>query len=184
MAVVDILMLGVVLLSCLFGAFRGLVKEALSLVFWIGAVLLATTFDTMLGTRLTFVSQSLKVQEIAAFVLIFVFTVFGGALVSNLISKLMNKAGLGGTDRALGALFGIVRGVVILTVVVVMGRALSGVVPWIDELFGGSILVPYIMVLADFFLGLFGIAPPMPVTDATLREQLALQYRSFSAFLG
>ena len=165
MAIVDIIILGVILLSCAFGAFRGLVKEALSLAFWIGAALLAMAFSDVAAARLTGVSSSPVVRQMVAFVLIFVFTTFAGGLISNLVSKLMSQAGLGGVDRALGALFGIIRGVVIVTVIVMLGTLVTERVAVIGELFGESILVPYIMVLASFFQDLFGLSvPPTPVT--------------------
>ncbi|HEY0960945.1 MAG TPA: CvpA family protein [Pseudomonadales bacterium] len=153
MAIVDIIILGVVLLSCLFGAFRGLVKEALSLAFWIGAAVLASVFSDALALRLGAVSDSAMVRQIVAFVLIFVFTVFAGGLLSNLISRLMSRAGLGGVDRALGALFGIIRGLVIVTIVVM----LTARFPATREPYSESVLMPYIMVLAGFFEDLFGM---------------------------
>lgn len=154
MGIVDLIILGIVLLSCLFGAFRGLVKEALSLAFWIGAAVLASVFNDALALRLAFISDSPVVRQIAAFILIFVFTVFAGGLLSNLISKLMSRAGLGGVDRALGALFGIIRGLVIVTIIVMLTVRL----PVTREPYGESILMPYIMVLADLFEDLFGLA--------------------------
>jgi uncharacterized membrane protein required for colicin V production len=51
-------------------------------------------------------------------------------------------------------LFGIIRGVVIVTVVVMLTAQLD----YTREMYGQSILVPYIMVLADFFQNLFGLA--------------------------
>ena len=159
MAVVDLIILGIVGISCLFGIFRGLVKEALSLAFWIGAVILASVFNDLLAAQLASVIDTPALRRITAFVLIFVFTVFAGGLISNLISRLMSKAGLGGVDRALGALFGIIRGVVIVTVIV----ALTVLLEITREMYGDSILTPYIMVFADFFLGLFGMeTPPAP----------------------
>jgi membrane protein required for colicin V production len=183
MAVVDLIILGIILVSCLLGIFRGLVKEALSLVFWIGAAILASVFSGVLAARLAGLIDSQVLRQITAFVLIFVFTVFAGGLISNLISRLMSKAGLGGVDRALGALFGIIRGVVIVTVIV----ALTAPLEITREIYGESILTPYIMELADFSLGLFGVEPPQaaPVVDPALgaaqRADIVLQYRSFSA---
>lgn len=154
MAIVDIIIVGIVLLSCLFGAFRGLVKEALSLAFWIGAAVLASIFSDDLATRLGAISDSQTVRQIVAFVLIFIFTVFAGGLLSNMISSLMSRAGLGGVDRGLGALFGIIRGLVIVTIIVMLTVRL----PITREPYGESTLMPYIMVLADFFEDLFGVA--------------------------
>jgi membrane protein required for colicin V production len=145
------------LLSCLFGAFRGLVKEALSLAFWIGAALLASVFKDNVATRLDFIQNS-GVRPIAAFVLIFVFTVFAGGLISNLFSNLMSRAGLGGTDHLLGALFGIIRGIVIVTVIVMLTAGLTQT----RDIYGESILVPYVMALAVFLADLLNLESPLP----------------------
>jgi membrane protein required for colicin V production len=161
-AVVDIIILGIILISCLFGILRGLVKEALSLAFWIGAAILASLLSETLAPRLAGVIDTPALRQITAFVLIYIFTVFAGGLISNMLSKLMSKAGLGGVDRALGALFGIIRGVVIVTVIV----ALTARLEMTREIYGESILTPYIMVLADFSLGLFGQeVPALPRND-------------------
>lgn len=159
--IVDVIIIGITLLSCMFGVFRGLIKEALSLAFWIGAALLAMHFDTALAPRLAVVSDSAVVRQGAAFVLIFVGTVFLGALISTGLSKLMSRAGLGGADRALGGLFGIIRGVVIATVLVVIAGMLSARVPALNEILGASILVPYLIELADSFRALIGIEAPL-----------------------
>jgi membrane protein required for colicin V production len=143
-----------VLVSCLFGAFRGLVKEALSLAFWIGAAVLANLFDEQLGQRLDFVDNT-ALRPLVAFVIIFIVTVFAGGLVSNLISGLMSRAGLGGTDRVLGALFGIIRGVVIVTLIVMFTAGLDQT----RELYGQSMLMPYVIVLTELFQSMFGLTP-------------------------
>jgi membrane protein required for colicin V production len=155
-AVVDIIILAIIGVSCLLGVFRGLVKEALSLAFWIGAAILASVFSGALAAQLAGTIDNPIARQVAAFILIFVFTVFAGGLISNLISKLMSRAGLGGVDRGLGALFGIIRGVVIVTVIVMLTAQLE----MTRAIYGESILTPYIMVLADFFLNLFGMEPP------------------------
>ncbi len=155
MAIVDIIVLSVIGLSCLFGGFRGLMKEALSLAFWIGAAVLASVFSDEAAGYLTGTIDNPVMRRIAAFVLIFVVTVFTGGIISNLLSKLMSAAGLGGVDRMLGALFGIIRGIVIVTVVVMLTAQLDST----REAYGQSILMPYIMVLAQFFQDLFGLAP-------------------------
>ena len=161
MAIVDIIVLSIIGLSCIFGAFRGLVKEALSLAFWIGAAVLGSLFSDEAAVHLGSSIDNPALRRVAAFVLIFVVTVFIGGLLSNLFSRLMSKAGLGGVDRMLGALFGIFRGVVIVTVVVMMTLQLEVT----RELYGQSILMPYIMVLAEFFQNLFGLtAEPVAPT--------------------
>lgn len=155
MAIVDIIVLSVVLLSLVFGGFRGLVKEALSLAFWVIAAVLASMFSIQAGQTVfgTLISSPV-LQRVAGFLLVFVVTVFVGGLVSNGISKLMSKAGLGGVDRALGALFGIIRGVVIVTLVVAVTAQMEWTRGWYDQ----STLVPFLLVLAQYFQNLLGLA--------------------------
>lgn len=155
MAIVDIIVLSVVLLSLVFGGFRGLVKEALSLAFWVIAAVLASMFSIQAGQTVfgTLISSP-ALQRVAGFLLVFVVTVFAGGLVSNGISTLMSKAGLGGVDRALGALFGIIRGVVIVTLVVAVTAQMEWARGWYDQ----STLVPYLLVLAQYFQNLLGLA--------------------------
>jgi len=155
MAIVDIIVLGVVLLSLVFGGFRGLVKEALSLAFWVIAAVLASIFSEQTGTAVFgSVINSAVLQQIAGFVTIFVITVCAGGLLSNGLSKLMSRAGLGSVDRALGALFGIIRGVVIVMLVVAVTAQMDWASGWYDQ----SILVPYLLVLAQYFQNLLGLA--------------------------
>lgn len=155
MAIIDIVVLGVVVLSLVFGGFRGLVKEALSLAFWVIAAIMASMFSAEAGNRLFGSAlNSTALQQVAGFITIFVVTVFAGGLFSNAISRLMSKAGLGGADRALGALFGIIRGVVIVTLAV----ALTAGMEWSANLYEQSTLVPYLLVLAQYFQNLLGLA--------------------------
>ena len=155
MAAVDVIVLSIILISCMFGIFRGLIKEALSLFFWVAAAVLAALYSPLLAQSLAFVSENPTVRRMAAFALIFIGTVFGGALINNLIAKITAAAGLRGVDRSLGALFGIIRGVVIVTLVVMLTTGFEFTGPW----YGESLSIPYIMVLADYFRQLLGMTP-------------------------
>lgn len=153
----DVIVLGTVGISFLFGAWRGLVKEALSLACWIAAAVLAVMFNDTLAPRLGWISETPTVQKVAATVLIFVGTVFGGGLVSNLVSKLTAAAGLKAADRALGALFGVIRGVVIATLFVMLTADFQLFKPYYSE----ARTVPYLMVLAEHFQSILGLGPEL-----------------------
>lgn len=157
MPVIDILVLTAVLVSFLFGAWRGLVREALSLFFWIGGAVVAGMFNEALAVKLGFIGNP-AFERIAAFVIIFVAIVFIGAFISNMISKLTSAAGLKATDRALGALFGIFRGVIIATLVVMLTLPFPGV----SQYYSDSWTVPYLSMLADYFVNLSGLGQGVP----------------------
>jgi membrane protein required for colicin V production len=166
----DLVVLGTIGISFLFGAWRGLVKEALSLLFWIAAAVLAGMFNDELAPHLAGLSETRSVQLVAASVLIFVGTVFAGGLISNMVSSLTSAVGLKATDRGLGALFGVIRGVVVVTLVVMLTANFEPMKPYYSE----ARTVPYLMVLAARFQSFFGMAPGSGM-DAIAPGRMAAQ---------
>lgn len=118
---VDWVFLAVIVVSTLISLIRGFVREILSLVAWVGAFWVAVTFSSSLAPSMTFVSDSEIVQVVAAFSTLFLVTLILAAMINFLIGKLVDKTGLTGTDRAVGMLFGLARGVALVTVVIVLG---------------------------------------------------------------
>ena len=106
----------VLLVSLLLGAWRGLVYEVLSLANWIAAFLLAQWLASDVAQRLPMSGVSEAIRYAAAFALVFVLSVFVGGLLATLIKKLFAAVGLQAADRALGAVFGLLRGVIVLLV--------------------------------------------------------------------
>lgn len=162
MALVDIMVLVIIGISCLLGIARGLVKEALSLAFWIGAVVLGTMYSTQMGQWLSnYISLgNPSLQRGVGFIAIFIVVVFLGGLISNLMSRLFNAAGLGASDRALGGLFGIIRGVVIVAILVMMTVQLNFAQQYYQE----SVSMPYLMAVVQYFQDLLGMAPNLVPT--------------------
>ena len=133
-AALDWIFLGILLLSMMVGAWRGLVYEVLSLANWALAFFLARHFAPAFADWLPMTSATEAVRYGIAFVLLFVLSVFAGSLVIWLISQLFKAAGLRPADRALGAVFGLIRGGVVLlaaTVLVAMTSWKSE--PWWTE---------------------------------------------------
>ncbi|MBP6850780.1 MAG: CvpA family protein [Rhodoferax sp.] len=120
MAILDWAFAGILLLSMLVGAWRGLVYEVLSLAGWVAAFVLAQWFAPQLAAHLPMAGADEVVRYAAAFVLVFIGAVFVGSLLTWLVSKLFQAVGLRPADRALGAVFGLLRGVVVLMALCVM----------------------------------------------------------------
>ncbi len=120
MPVLDWVFLLVLLASLALGAWRGLVFEVLSLLSWIAAFFLAQWLGPDAAQWLPMSGATDVVRYAAGFVLVFVAAVFAGALLTWLVSKLVEAAGLRPADRGLGAVFGLVRGVVLLLAVAVV----------------------------------------------------------------
>lgn len=145
MAELDYFIIAVITLSSFISVVRGFLKEALSLGGWI----LAGTVTLMLSPRLSvFLSgfvDSPTIRIAITAVVLFVLVLFAGDIVNHLIHKAMARVGLSGTDRLLGVVFGIARGVIILVVLVM----LAGLTPLPREhWWQASFLIDYFVFAA------------------------------------
>lgn len=153
MAVVDLAFLGVLALSLLIGAWRGLVYDVLSVLGWAASFYLAQWLAPDVALMLPLQSASEPVRYAAAFALVFIAAVFTAGLLAVLIKKMVDAIGLRPVDRTLGAAFGLVRGIILLlavTVVINMTAFKSAV--WWQESRGAEVLT----------VALKGLKPVLP----------------------
>jgi membrane protein required for colicin V production len=116
----DIIVLAVLALSVLIGLWRGFVAEVLSLVCWIAAFWVAWMFGDAVAAWYGQWLQHPAARVIAGYLTCFLGVLVAGALVGWLLRKLIQGSGLSGTDRVLGMLFGLVRGVLLVVVIVLV----------------------------------------------------------------
>lgn len=129
---VDYTIIGIVAISTIISVFRGFVREAFSLASWVLAFWVALRLAPRLAAGLEdWVSQP-TLRLILAFAVLFVLTLIVGALVTHALAGLVGATGLSGTDRALGALFGAARGLVIVLALMLLApsTALIGDPGW------------------------------------------------------
>jgi membrane protein required for colicin V production len=119
-ATFDWVVLALLLGSMLLGLWRGLVYEVLSVLSWIAAFVLAPWFARDAGALLPMDGMSEGLRYAAGFALVFIGVLFAGGLVAWLTKKLVEAVGLRPVDRALGAAFGVVRGVLLVLAVAVV----------------------------------------------------------------
>lgn len=113
MTALDGALAGICALSVAWGAWRGLVREVLSLFGWLIAFLAASLLAGPLADAVPTVVPTPELRLAVAYVAVFVLALFLAAALALLVSTLVRKAGLGGVDRTLGALFGVARAAVL-----------------------------------------------------------------------
>lgn len=117
----DYIVIGVVGVSLLFGLWRGVVGEIIALVAWALAIFAAVEFGAKLG-QLAFTGlNDPAVRTLAGCVLVFVAVLVIMALLRMAVSHMVKALGLSVSDRILGMLFGLVRGVLVCMVLVALG---------------------------------------------------------------
>lgn len=119
---IDWVIIAIVAISTLISLKRGFVREAMSLVVWIGAFVIARTFHPNMQALLADTVGNPTVRLIAAFGILFVSTLIIGAIVNNALGRLVEATGLSATDRTLGMCFGLTRGLVLVLVAVALLR--------------------------------------------------------------
>ena len=129
MATLDWLIAAVLGASVLLGLWRGLVFEVLSVLNWLAAFVLAQWLAPRAAALLPLDGAGEPLRYAAGFVVVFIAALFAGGLLAWLIKKLVEAVGLRPVDRALGGIFGLVRGfvaVLVLAVVVHLTGLKSG----------------------------------------------------------
>lgn len=144
---IDYIVIAIVAISILVGALRGLVKEAFSLAVWVVAFFLAFQFSGALAENLENTISLPSARTALAFAGIFVSVLVLGGLLTYLVGKLVESTGLSGTDRLLGGVFGAVRGLImVVMLILVAGFTPIPRDPW----WGESRSIQSFMPLADW----------------------------------
>jgi len=122
---VDIVIIVIISISAAISLMRGFVREALSLTSWVLAFWVAFKFSPILTKVLIPYIQTAQLRMVASFALLFLLTLITGSLIAHMLAQLVNKTGLGGTDRTLGMLFGGFRGVLLVSVIVIIVQLMA-----------------------------------------------------------
>jgi membrane protein required for colicin V production len=135
----DYAVLAVLIVSLVWSALRGVVREIISLGGWIIAFLAASLFAGPMAVHLPQGIPGDALRTLAAFIAIFVVVLILSALVGALMSRLVKAVGLGPLDRMLGALFGIARGaILVLAAALAAGLTSAPTQPWWKDSMSGE----------------------------------------------
>lgn len=146
----DYVILAIIALSVLVGFFRGFLREAMGLAIWAAAFWIAFTFVDRLTPYLENGVELPSARTAIAFAILFFAALVIGGLISWLIGQMVEKTGLSGTDRLLGGVFGIVRGLALVVLLILFaGFTPLPKDPWWQD----SQLIPRVLPLAEWATG-------------------------------
>lgn len=134
MAAFDYVVLGIVAISLALGLWRGVVGEVIAIIAWIAAVMGALEFGTATGQAVFAGIVDPAIRALAGCTLIFVGILVAMALVRLAVRQMVKALGLSLSDRLLGMIFGLARGVLVVLVLVAAGGMTSAPQqPWWQE---------------------------------------------------
>lgn len=120
MTAVDLVLLAIVVVSAVFGAFRGLIGVLASLAAWILAGWAAFRFGGAVALMLAPDGQPGAAQLFGGYALAFIGVLLVVGVAGWLLRKLVHGIGLSSMDRFLGLVLGLVRGALIACVLVLL----------------------------------------------------------------
>jgi membrane protein required for colicin V production len=144
----DYAILGIIGVSAVISTLRGFFSEVFSLLGWMLAFGVALGYTRPLAWHLSGLIASHSVRLGVAFLALFIATLLVAMLVNFLIGQLLDKSRITATDRALGVVFGIARGVIIIAVLILLaGLTPLPQNPWWHQ----SLLIDHFQVIAMGF---------------------------------
>jgi membrane protein required for colicin V production len=160
----DILFAGIILLSTIAALFKGLVREIISLAALILGFILAVFYYSIPAAKLLEFCRTESIANLLGFLIIFLSCLLLGAVASFIVNRFLKAASLKWADRLMGAIFGLIRGWILSSIVVVALIAF----PIRDDLMARSILAPYLLAGARILIH---------VTPQGLKDKFNVQYQ-------
>jgi len=121
MTTFDYVVLAILGLSIIVSVWRGAVREILALASWVIAFLAAQGFASTVAAYLPAALSNPALRLFVGFVTVFVLVFLVSSFAAVTLAKLVRAVGLGPVDRTLGAIFGLLRGILVVVTLVLLG---------------------------------------------------------------
>ena len=140
--IVDAIVAVVILISAILAYSRGFVREGMSILGWIAAAILAYIFAPKAVPLIKeipilkdFIADSCELSVIAAFAGVLAVALVVASIFTPLFSSAVQRSALSGVDQALGFVFGVLRGLLLVAIALVIYDrvVVSDSVPMVDE---------------------------------------------------
>ena len=147
------IVLGVILISSLIsGVRKGMIRMGIGLVAMVLAMVIAFWSYQSAGAMFSDWTSSITVANLIGFFAVFFGVIVAGSLLSMVLTRIFKWMGLTWLDRILGGVFGLARGAIVATIVLMVFTALAPGNP--PPAVGESVVAPYLMGFAEVISGL------------------------------
>lgn len=137
---IDYFILIVITASTLISLLRGFISEAISLVTWIIAAVVAFKFSHPLSDKFAGMIHSSSLRFVISFIILFLIILIVGSIINHFLGLMIRSSGLSGTNRVLGMVFGFARGVLLIAIFILFaGMTSLAREPWWQS----SYFIPY-----------------------------------------
>ena len=155
MNAIDLVILLVVAFSAMMGLMRGFVREILGLGAWIGAAIAAFAAYPTIQPIMQRTITNPDLADPAAFGAVFLAVLIVLSLIARLLGQAVRRVGLGGVDRSLGLVYGLVRGAAVIVAVYIAADAVLPMENWPDAVLEAR-------TLPSIYLGAVWVADRLP----------------------
>ena len=151
MNLLDVILIVVIAFSSVYGLFKGLVKEVISLLAVIIGLIGASRFYEGASPLLKDLGLGEQVAKILSFFVLFIVIFIALILIGKLMHKLIHAIFLGWLNRLGGIGFGFIRGIIVSGIIImILTIILSEKAPILSE----SKLTPHIMSISKVLVSL------------------------------
>ena len=171
---IDVLVIGVVVISAAFAMVRGLIHETFAIIEWVAGSYVALRFTPVFRPLVSGFIHPPWLEWAAVFVGTFLIVFIPLSIMSHRLSEIVRKSDIGPVDRTLGLVFGAARGLVIVGLAYL---AFGALVPEQDrpETLTKARLFPLIANTGDVLLslapqggaGILGLTPRASAGEAS-----------------
>jgi membrane protein required for colicin V production len=116
----DVTLIAVIVLSTILAYARGVVRELVAIATWVVGLVAALRYSDQGASLFARIDIPPEARHVVAFVLILIAVLVAGGIIARLLKSVVHGVGLGFVDRFLGAVFGVLRGALLIIIFALM----------------------------------------------------------------
>ena len=177
LGIIDLIILGIIVVSVLFALYRGLVRELLGISSWLLAGFVALySYDPLLkACEGTF--ENVKLAAIVGSVLLALLVLIIMTIINAAITRRLRKSSLSGLDRIFGLVFGVARALLIVALIYIFAATMMLSPKYIAEMKEKNRSIEYVEQIANYVQNVFpdNIKADLSAYQTTKKEKIKKQ---------